>query len=105
VYESHVLQLAALRFAQVAWLPSGFEAPMPMADRAGVLNLRRGTYALMEVPADKSAFTAFLGAIPLARYLHSLDPAAASSRVEAPSFADRLAEVHFADRMARKEAA
>lgn len=105
VYESHVLQLAALRHAQTAWLPSGFEAPMPMADRTGVLNLRRGTFALMEVEADQDAFGAFLSAIPTARWLHSKGQRVSATRIEAPSFAERLGELNFTDRMARKEAA
>lgn len=73
VYEEHVLQLAALRFAKTVWLPGGFEQPMPMADRTAVLNLRKGSYALMEVPADRAAFGAFQGALSLTKFLHALD--------------------------------
>jgi hypothetical protein len=81
VYEDHVLQLAALRFAKTVWLRSGLEEPMPAAHRTAVLNLRKTTYALMEVPADRAAFGAFQGALSLTKYLHALDLKTAAARV------------------------
>lgn len=84
LYEEHVMQLAALRHAKTVWLPGGGEAPMPWAARCGVLNLRRGAHALMEVPADRDAFIGFQGALATTRYLHSLDLKAAAARIEAP---------------------
>lgn len=59
-------QLAAYRFAQGIGVYSplgGLESvePMPECDGAGVLYLRPdGTYELLEVPADRLAFDAFL---------------------------------------------
>jgi len=87
VFPEHVMQLAALRHAQTVWLPHGLEAPMPMADRCAVLNLRRGDHALMEVPADRDAFDGFLGALATTKYLHSLDIKTAVRAVPAPGLA------------------
>lgn len=84
IYEEHVLQLAALRHAKTVWLPGGGEARMPMADRCAVLNLRRGTHALLEVPADRDAFVAFQGALATTRFIHGIDLKSAVRQVEAP---------------------
>lgn len=72
-FPEHVMQLAALRNAETVWLPNGFEAPMPLAQRCAVLNLRENTYALLELPADAKAFAAFKSALATTRYLHGLD--------------------------------
>lgn len=87
VFPEHVMQLAALRHAPTVWLPHGLEAPMPKAQRAAVLNLRRGAHALMEVRADRAAFDGFLGALATTKYLHSLDIKTAVRAVAAPGLA------------------
>jgi hypothetical protein len=71
LYGEYPLQLAGLRHAEAMWLPNGQEEPMPRAARCGILNLRRGGYALMEVEAGVQEFAAFKSALALTRYLHS----------------------------------
>jgi hypothetical protein len=75
VYPENTLQLAALRHAETVLLPDDTEQPMPKIERTGVLNLRAKSHALVPMPADRTAFRAFRGALETTRWLH----AAASS--------------------------
>lgn len=85
VYREHALQLAALRFAKLAWLPNGLEVPVPEVDRCGVLNLRVDDHALVEMPADRAAFAAFQGALANTKWLHGLNLKKSSAVVRPPS--------------------
>jgi hypothetical protein len=69
-YNENPLQLAALRHGEVMLLPNGTEEPMPFAARCGILNLRRGGHALMEVDAGPQEFAAFKAMLAVTRYLH-----------------------------------
>lgn len=71
LYGENPLQLAALRHGEVMLLSNGTEEPMPLAARCGILNLRRGGYALMEVDAGPQEFAAFKSMLAVTRYLHS----------------------------------
>lgn len=73
VYRDHVLQLAALRNADVAVLPDGSEVPVPAFAGAAVLNLRPTGYGFVPLPADEAAFLAFQSLIGVARFAHALD--------------------------------
>ncbi|MCI3246500.1 hypothetical protein [Streptomyces spinosisporus] len=75
VYPENTLQLAALRHAETVLLPDDTEQPMPRIERTGVLNLRAKSHALVPMPADRTAFRAFRGALETTKWLH----AAASS--------------------------
>ncbi|MFE1348182.1 hypothetical protein [Streptomyces sp. NPDC058757] len=75
VYPENTLQLAALRYCETVLLPDDTDAPMPRIEKAGVLNLRSRSHALVPMPADRSAHRAFRGALKSTRWLH----AAASS--------------------------
>lgn len=72
VYAEHVLQLAALRHAEVLWLPDDSDAPMPKVAGTAVLNLRQRTFALIPVDAGQAAFAAFAAATQAALYLKDL---------------------------------
>jgi hypothetical protein len=85
VYREHALQLSALRYAKVAWLPGGLEVPVPEVDRCGVLNLRIDDHALIEMPADRAAFAAFQGALATTKWLHGLNLKASTAVVRPPS--------------------
>lgn len=71
VYPENTLQLAALRFAETVLLPDDTEQPVPAIQRAGVLNLRAKSHALVEMPADRAAHRAFRGALEATRWLHA----------------------------------
>ena len=71
VYPENTLQLAALRHAETVLLPDDTEQPMPRIERAGVLNLRAASHALVPMPADRTAFRAFRGALENTRWLHA----------------------------------
>lgn len=71
VYPENTLQLAALRFAETVLLPDDTEEPMPRIERAGVLNLRAGSHALVPMPAGRDAHRAFRGALETTRWLHA----------------------------------
>lgn len=73
VYRDHVLQLAALRYAEVAVLPDDSEVPVPEYVGAAILNLRSNSYGFVPLPADEVAHRAFLGMVGLARFSHALD--------------------------------
>lgn len=87
VYPENTLQLAALRFAETVLLPDDTDAPMPRIEKAGVLNLRAKSHALVPMPADRTAHRAFRGALEATRWLHAapssyaaLSPTAAPTR-------------------------
>lgn len=87
VYPENTLQLAALRHAETVLLPDDTEQPMPRIERAGVLNLRAKSHALVPMPADRTAFRAFRGALETTRWLHdaaSSYPALAAPTAAAP---------------------
>ncbi|MEU1071852.1 MULTISPECIES: hypothetical protein [unclassified Streptomyces] len=71
VYPENTQQLAALRYCQTVLLPDDTEQPMPKIQRAGVLNLRAKSHALVEMPADRSAHKAFRGALINALWHHA----------------------------------
>ena len=71
VYPENTLQLAALRFAETVLLPDDTDAPMPPIERAGVLNLRANSHALVPMPADRAAHRAFRGALETTKWLHA----------------------------------
>ncbi|MEU9865522.1 hypothetical protein AB0D99_32100 [Streptomyces sp. NPDC047971] len=71
VYPENTLQLAALRFCETVLLPDDTDAPMPRIERAGVLNLRAKSHALVPMPADRTAHRAFRGLIEGTRWLHA----------------------------------
>lgn len=71
VYPENTLQLAALRYAEVALLPDDTEERMPPIERAGVLNLRAKSHALVPMPAGRDAHRAFRGALETTRWLHA----------------------------------
>lgn len=69
IYNEHVLQLAALKHAEVMWLPDDTDEPMPKVAGTAVLNLRQRTFALLPVDAGTQAFAAFTAAVQTALYL------------------------------------
>lgn len=71
VYPENTQQLAALRFCETVLLPDDTELPMPKIHRAGVLNLRAKSHALVPMPADRDAFKAFRGALTNAVWHHA----------------------------------
>lgn len=71
VYPENTQQLAALRFCETVLLPDDSEQPMPAIQRAGVLNLRVKSHALVEMPADRDAHKAFRGALVNALWHHA----------------------------------
>ncbi|MFG1966906.1 hypothetical protein [Nonomuraea sp. NPDC049028] len=86
VYEDYQLQLAALRNAEVALVcpPScrygetdnhdaSHEYPVPEFAGTAILNLRETEYGFVPLPADRDAFDAFCGLLPLAHYVHGLE--------------------------------
>lgn len=86
VYDDRVLQLAALRNAEVALVcppecrygdaeghDASHEFPVPEFVGTAILNLRTNDYGFVPLPADRAAFDAFCGLLPLARYVHELE--------------------------------
>lgn len=71
VYPENSLQLAALRFSEVVWLPDDTDGPVPRIDRTGVLNLRQRSHALVPMPGDRAAFRAFRGALETTKWIHA----------------------------------
>jgi hypothetical protein len=71
VYPENTQQLAALRYCETVLLPDDTEQPMPKIQRAGVLNLRAKSHALVEMPAGRDAFKAFRGALTNALWHHA----------------------------------
>ena len=85
VYPEHALQLAALRFAEAVLLPDDSDGEVPRIERAGVLNLRQRSHALVPMPANRRAHRAFRGALETTRWLH---PASTSYPALLPPAAD-----------------
>jgi hypothetical protein len=87
VYAENAQQLAALRYAECVLLPDDTDGEMPAIQRTGVLNLRKRSRALVEMPGDRRAFRAFRGALINALWHHAapaaypalLPPAAAGT--------------------------
>lgn len=73
VYRDHVLQLAALRYAEAALLPDDSEVAVPEFAGAAILNLRQSGYGFVPLPADEAAHLAFRALIGVARFAHQLD--------------------------------
>jgi hypothetical protein len=73
VYQDHPLQLAALRFAEVALGPDDSEHPVPEFAGAAILNLRGHTYGFIPVPATPEMHAGFLGLLQASYALHGLD--------------------------------
>jgi hypothetical protein len=71
VYPENTQQLAALRYCEAVLLPDDTDAPMPKIQRAGVLNLRAKSHALVEMPAGRDAHAAFRGALVNAVWHHA----------------------------------
>lgn len=72
-YRDHILQLAALRYAQVALAPDDSEHPVPEFAGAAILNLRQDRYGFIPAPADRAAHAAFCHLVDASYYLHGLD--------------------------------
>ncbi len=66
VYDSHVLQVAAYRFADVYVDAMGDEHPMPEVDAVGIIHLTPDAVKLIEVDAGQRAFQTFLHAMHVA---------------------------------------
>ncbi|MGI5281710.1 hypothetical protein ACQEVF_59215 [Nonomuraea polychroma] len=86
VYDDYVMQLAALRHSEVALVcppscrygetdghDSSHEFEVPEFVGTAILNLRETTYGFVPLPAERDAFEAFCGLLPLARYVHGLE--------------------------------
>ncbi|MFG3438378.1 hypothetical protein ACGF0J_14135 [Nonomuraea sp. NPDC047897] len=86
VYSDNVMQLAALRHAEVALIcppecrygetehhDSSHEFSVPEFEGTAILNLRTNDYGFVPLPADAAAFKAFCGLLPLAHYVHGLE--------------------------------
>lgn len=73
VYRDHVLQLAALRFAEAGLLPDDTEVDVPAFVGAAILNLRTSSYGFVPLPADEAAFLAFQSMVGVAQFAHALD--------------------------------
>lgn len=71
VYPENTQQLAALRYCETVLLPDDTEQPMPKIQKAGVLNLRAKSHALVEMPAGRDAHKAFRGALVNALWHHA----------------------------------
>lgn len=71
VYPENAMQLAALRYSEVVWLPDDTDGPVPRIQRTGVLNLRQRSHALVPMPGDRRAHRAFRGALETTKWLHA----------------------------------
>lgn len=71
VYPENSQQLAGLRYCESVLLPDDTEQPMPEIQKAGVLNLRAKSHALVEMPAGRDAHRAFRGALANAVWHHA----------------------------------
>lgn len=71
VYAENAQQLAALRYAENVLLPDDTDGEMPEIQRTGILNLRKRSHALVEMPGDRRAFRAFRGALINAQWHHA----------------------------------
>jgi hypothetical protein len=73
VYRDHALQLAALRYAEIALAPDDSEHPVPKFAGAAILNLRAHAYGFIPMPATRDLHAAFLGLLATSYALHGLD--------------------------------
>jgi len=73
VYADQVLQLAGLRYAEAAILADDTEIPVPKFAGTALLNLRSNGWALIPLPADRTAHKAFVNAVGLQTFMQSLD--------------------------------
>lgn len=71
VYPENAMQLAALRYAEVIWLPDDTDGQVPPIERTGVLNLRQRSHALVPMPGNRRTFRAFRGALETTKWLHA----------------------------------
>lgn len=71
VYPDQILQLAGLRYAPKAILADDTSIDVPVFAGTALLNLRRDTYALIPVPADETAYAAFLNAVGLQHFMQN----------------------------------
>lgn len=72
-YRDMVLQLAGLRYAEVALAPDDSEHPVPEFVGAAILNLRTDRYGFIPSPSDEAAHAAFCRLVDASYYLHGLD--------------------------------
>jgi hypothetical protein len=68
VYDSHVLQLAAYRFASHMLHATGDLVPMIETDRVGVIHVQPDRVELVPVAADREAFATFAHIRAVAQY-------------------------------------
>lgn len=73
VYADQVLQLAGLRFAEAAVLADDSEVAVPKFAGTALLNLRASSWALIPLPADRTAHKAFVNAVGLQAFMQGLD--------------------------------
>jgi hypothetical protein len=73
VYRDHLLQLAALRYADVAVMPDDSEIKIPQFVGAAILNLRADSYGFVPLPADERMHAAFLHLVEVALVAHQID--------------------------------
>lgn len=73
VYGDQILQLAGLRFAEKAILADDTEVDVPKFAGTALLNLRSAGFALIPLPADKTAHAAFVHAVGLQTFMHGLE--------------------------------
>lgn len=66
IYDSHVLQVAAYRYADLFVDTAGDEQPMPQVDAVGIIHLTPDAVKLVEVDATERAFQTFLHAMHVA---------------------------------------
>ncbi len=71
VYLEHVLQLAALRYADVYLDDAGAVRPVPKVDGAALIHLRADGYDLYPVEAGEQAFRTFLYVREVGRFVES----------------------------------
>lgn len=73
VYADQILQLAGLRYAERAVLADDSEVEVPKFAGAALLNLRANSWAFIPVPAGRDAHKAFVNAVGLQEFMHSVD--------------------------------
>lgn len=73
VYRDHALQLAALRYAEIALGPDDSEHPVPEFAGAAILNLRAHAFGFIPMPATRDMHAGFLGLLAASYVLHGLD--------------------------------